>query len=87
MMSLISVVFADETVKDDASDGQQNVEKAKKEETEPTQWLGKESSSKSTAQASSSSEKRNKRFFDFKFFILSNHSWPIIFLRQPNLWL
>ena len=30
MMSLISVVFADETVKDDASDGHQNVEKAKK---------------------------------------------------------
>ena len=74
MMSLISVVFADETVKDDASDGHQNVEKAKKKETEPAQWLSKESSSKSTAQASSSSEKRSKRFFDYNFFILSNHS-------------
>ena len=74
MMSLISVVFADETVKDDAANGHQNVEEAKKEETEPTQWLGKESSSKTTAQASSSTEKRNKRFVGYRFFILSNHS-------------
>ena len=61
MMFSISVVFVDETVKDDALDGHQNVEGAKKEENDPTQWPAKESSSKSIVQASSSSEKRNKR--------------------------
>ena len=62
MMFSISVVFVDETVKDDTLDGHQNVEGAKKEENDPTQWPAKESSSKSTVQATSSSEKRNKRF-------------------------
>ena len=52
--------FLDETVKGDALNGHQNIEEAKKEENEPTQWPAKEFSSKSTAQASS--EKRNKRF-------------------------
>ena len=61
-MSLIAVVFADETVLDDVLDGHRNIEEAKKEETEPTQWPVKESSIKSSAQGSSSSEKRNKRF-------------------------
>ena len=77
MMSLISVVFADETVNDDVSDGHQNVEETKKEETEPIQLPGKESLSKSTAQASSSSEKRNKRFFTTFFLfcqITQSHS-------------
>lgn len=72
-----NVVFADEIVKDDASDGHQNVEETKKEETEPTQWPGKESLSKSTAQASSSSEKRNTRFLTLNFLFCqithSNH--------------
>lgn len=62
MMFLISVVSIDETVKDDALDKHQNIEETKKEEKEPSQWPVKESSSKSNAQASSSSEKRNKRF-------------------------
>ena len=76
MMSLISVVFADETVNDDVSDGHQNVEETKKEETEPIHLPGKESLS-STAQASSSSEKRNKRFFYYIFLfcqITQSHS-------------
>lgn len=57
---LLQSASPDEIVKDDASDGHQNVEETKKEETEPTQWPGKESLS--TAQASSSSEKRNTRY-------------------------
>lgn len=60
MIMFISVVFLEETVKDDALNGHQNIEGAKKEQNEPTQWPAKEYSSKSTAQASS--EKRNKRF-------------------------
>jgi len=59
-MSLISV-FVDKTVKDDVLGGHQNIDETKKEETEPAQWPVKESS-KSSAQASSSSEKKNKRF-------------------------
>jgi len=83
-VSLISVVIADETVKDDTLDGHQNSEEAKKEGTEPTQWPVKESS-KSTAQASSSSEKRNKRFLTIIYLFCQITQIPIIFLIQSNL--
>lgn len=57
---MVQSASPDETVKGDALNGHQNIEEAKKEENEPTQWPAKEFSSKSTAQASS--EKRNKRY-------------------------
>ena len=85
-MSLTSIVFADESVKDVALDGHQNIGEVKKEETEPAQWPVKESS-KSFALTSSSSEKKNKRFFTLNVLFCQSTQIPIFFLTQSKLWL